>query len=75
MLRDMQQGSNSQTGCGDVRIVATKEEINEWLESCPTKDFMIVMRGQSMWTIRVIIDDKPEKKNTCGSATTEKVVV
>ncbi len=55
--------------------MATKEEINEWLESCPTKDYMIVNRGQSMWTIRVIIDGKPEKKNTDGSATIEKVVV
>lgn len=69
MLRDMQQGSNSQTVCGDVRIVATKEEISEWLESCPTKDFMIVMRGQSMWTVRFIIDDKPEKEKPTKKST------
>ena len=49
--------------------MATKEEINEWLESCPTKDFMIVMRGQSMWTIRVIINDKPEKEKPTEKST------
>jgi len=42
--------------------MATKEEINAWLESCPTKDFMIVNRDQGMWTIRVIIDGNPEKE-------------
>jgi len=58
----MQQGSDSQTVCRDESLMATKEEINAWLESCPTKDYMIVNRGQSMWTIRVIIDGKPEEE-------------
>ena len=69
MLRWLQQRSDSQTVCGNEPLMATKEEINEWLESCPTKDYMIVMRGQSMWTIRVIINDKPEKEKPTEKST------